>query len=36
LKRTPKESPMPSYQAKLSASELDDLIAFLASLKEGK
>jgi putative heme-binding domain-containing protein len=36
LKRTPKESPMPSYQSKLSASELDDLIAFLASLKEGK
>ncbi|MDX1979101.1 MAG: c-type cytochrome [Bryobacteraceae bacterium] len=30
----PRTSPMPSYQAKLSAAELDDLIAYLVSLKE--
>ena len=29
-----KKSPMPSYEGKLSAAELDDLVAYLASLKE--
>jgi putative heme-binding domain-containing protein len=29
-----KASPMPSFQGKLSAAELDDLIAYLVSLKE--
>jgi hypothetical protein len=28
-----KASPMPSYEGKLSASELDDLIAYLSSLR---
>lgn len=36
VKRLPKESPMPSYQGKLSPSELDDLIAYMVSLKEPK
>lgn len=31
-----KKSPMPSYRDALSAAELDDLIAYLASLQEGK
>jgi len=35
IKRLQKESPMPSYQGKLSSSELDDLVAYMASLKEG-
>jgi putative heme-binding domain-containing protein len=29
-----KKSPMPGYKDKLSGAELDDLVAFLASLKE--
>ncbi|MBI3679981.1 MAG: c-type cytochrome [Acidobacteria bacterium] len=36
VKRIRGESPMPSYQDKLSASELDDLICHLASLKEAQ
>jgi putative heme-binding domain-containing protein len=32
--RDRKTSPMPSYKTKLSASETDDLVAYLASLKE--
>jgi putative heme-binding domain-containing protein len=31
-----KKSPMPSYGAKLSPSDLDDLVAYLASLQEAK
>lgn len=31
IKKTPGQSPMPSYASVLSASELDDLIAYLAS-----
>ena len=31
-----KKSPMPSYGARLSPSELDDLVAYLASLQEAK
>lgn len=34
--RDTKTSPMPSYKDKLSAAELDDLVAFLVSLKEPK
>jgi putative heme-binding domain-containing protein len=34
LRRLEKESPMPSYEGQLSAGELDDLVAYLASLKE--
>ena len=34
LRRLEKESPMPSYEGQLSAAELDDLVAYLASLKE--
>jgi putative heme-binding domain-containing protein len=34
VKRDPKKSSMPSFRAKLSADELQDLIAYLASLKE--
>ena len=30
----PKKSPMPSYKDKASTAELDDLVAYLASLKE--
>lgn len=30
----PKRSPMPAYKDKLSAAELDDLVAYLVSLKE--
>ena len=33
LKKEFHESLMPSYQSKFSASELDDLIAYLASLR---
>jgi putative heme-binding domain-containing protein len=33
LKRLPNETPMPSYEASLSAPELDDLVAYLAGLK---
>jgi putative heme-binding domain-containing protein len=33
LDREPKQSAMPSYQSKLSAAELDDLIAYLAGLR---
>ena len=33
LKRLPNETPMPSYESSLSAAELDDLVAYLASLK---
>lgn len=32
--KDPKKSPMPSYKSKLSPAELDDLVAYLASLKE--
>jgi putative heme-binding domain-containing protein len=32
--KDPKKSPMPSYRDKLSPAELDDLVAYLASLKE--
>jgi putative heme-binding domain-containing protein len=32
--KDPKKSPMPSYKDKLSPGELDDLVAYLASLKE--
>lgn len=35
-KRLAKESPMPSYRDKIKGAELDDLIAYLASLKEAK
>jgi len=31
-----KKSPMPSYRAKLTPAELDDLVAYLASLQEAK
>ncbi len=31
-----KQSPMPSYRNKLTPSELDDLVAYLASLQEAK
>jgi putative heme-binding domain-containing protein len=34
LRRLEKESPMPAYEGQLSATELDDLVAYLASLKE--
>jgi putative heme-binding domain-containing protein len=34
MTRDPKSSPMPAFQSKLSASELDDLVAYLVSLKE--
>lgn len=34
LRRLEKESPMPSYEGQLAAAELDDLVAYLASLKE--
>lgn len=34
--KDPKKSPMPGYQTKLSGGELDDLVAYLASLKELK
>jgi cytochrome c oxidase cbb3-type subunit 3 len=34
LRRLEKESPMPSYEGQLPAGELDDLVAYLASLKE--
>jgi putative heme-binding domain-containing protein len=34
--KNPKRSPMPSYKDKLSSTELDDLVAYLASLKESK
>jgi cytochrome c oxidase cbb3-type subunit 3 len=33
LKRLHGETPMPSYEGSLSAAELDDLVAYLASLK---
>jgi cytochrome c oxidase cbb3-type subunit III len=33
LKRLRDETPMPSYEGSLSAAELDDLVAYLASLK---
>jgi len=33
LKRLPNETPMPSYEGSLTAAELDDLVAYLASLK---
>jgi putative heme-binding domain-containing protein len=35
FKKTPGESPMPSFRA-LSAAELDDLVAYLAGLRGGK
>jgi putative heme-binding domain-containing protein len=31
-----KKSPMPSYRSKLTSAELDDLVAYLASLQEVK
>ena len=31
-----KQSPMPSYRAKLTPAEVDDLVAYLASLQEAK
>ncbi|NOT60471.1 MAG: c-type cytochrome [Acidobacteria bacterium] len=31
-----KQSPMPSYRTKLTPSEIDDLVAYLASLQEAK
>ena len=34
VERNAKSSPMPSYKGKLTAEELDNLIAYLASLKE--
>ena len=34
ITREPKSSPMPSFKNKLSGVELDDLVAYLASLKE--
>ncbi|MBZ5621515.1 MAG: c-type cytochrome [Acidobacteriia bacterium] len=34
LRRLEKETPMPSYEGQLAAAELDDLVAYLASLKE--
>lgn len=34
ITRDPKSSPMPSFKDKLSSTELDDLVAYLASLKE--
>ncbi len=33
VRRLRGETPMPSYEASLSAAELDDLVAYLASLK---
>ena len=36
IKKDMKASPMPSYRGKLSASELTDLIAYLASLREAQ
>jgi len=33
LQRLPKETPMPSFQASLSAEQVDDLVAYLASLR---
>ena len=36
LKKQLGKSPMPSFQSSLSADELTDLVAFLASLKEAK
>jgi cytochrome c1 len=33
LRRLEKETPMPSYEGQLAAAELDDLVAYLASLK---
>jgi hypothetical protein len=33
LRKLPGQSPMPSYAAAFSAEQLDDLIAYLASLK---
>ena len=30
------KSPMPSYRGKLTAAEVDDLVAYLASLQEAK
>ncbi len=34
IRKEPKKSAMPSYRDRLSADELQDLIAYLASLKE--
>ncbi len=34
ITRDPKSSPMPSFKDKLTMAELDDLVAYLASLKE--
>ena len=34
ISRDPKSSPMPSFREKLSAAELDDLVAYLVSQKE--
>jgi cytochrome c553 len=33
LRRLKEESPMPSYERLLDAAELDDLVAYLASLR---
>ena len=33
LKRLRNETPMPSFEGSLSSAELDDLVAYLASLK---
>jgi cytochrome c oxidase cbb3-type subunit III len=33
LRRLPKETPMPSFERVLSASDLDDLVAYLAALR---
>jgi len=34
VRRLDKETPMPSYEGQLAPAELDDLVAYLASLKE--
>ncbi|MFN0088234.1 MAG: c-type cytochrome [Blastocatellia bacterium] len=36
FKKDPRKSPMPSYRGRLTPGELDDLIAYLASLQETK
>ena len=33
LEYEPEETPMPSYRDKLSAGEVDDLVAYLANLR---
>ncbi len=36
IAKDPRKSPMPGYKDKLSSAEMDDLVAYLASLKESK